>query len=130
MSVFYLFLETQRQKTTQILLIDKKRRVLLDVWGENRTVRSIQTITVLAQPISHVRSAVVLVNNSVLCDIIDAGEHRDAICAGAVFAVEQAELVVRQLLLFRHDVLGELQKRILISPQQLSDRDLNEWLDL
>lgn len=44
--------------------------------------------------------------------------------------VHEAELLVRQLLLLRHHVLGELEQRVFVAPKQLSDRHLHERLDL
>lgn len=44
--------------------------------------------------------------------------------------VEKAKLLIWQLLLLGHHVLCQLEKRILVTPQQLAHADLHEWFDL
>lgn len=101
-----------------------------DVRGENGAVSAVEAVALLLGPVWQVCSSVVLVNDAELGNIIDTCEHSDAICRGRVLSVHKSELVIGQLLFLGHDVLGELQQRILVSPEQLPNGNFHEWLNL
>lgn len=75
-------------------------------------------------------ASIELINDAVLRDIIHAGLDGNAIRGGAIFAVEQTKFLIGKLLFLGHHILGQLQQRILITPEQLTHRDLYEGFDL
>ena len=48
----------------------------------------------------------------------------------ATYPVHKSELLIGELLLLGDHVLGELEERVLVPPEQLSDGHLDEGLDL
>lgn len=126
----HLLLEAQRQQAAQVLVVDVQRAVGRDVRGEDGAVGAVEAVALLLGPVRQVRPAVVLVDNAELGNVLDAGEDGDAVRRGGVLAVHQAKLFVGQLLLLGHHVLGQLEEWILVAPEELADRHLDEWLDL
>lgn len=125
----HLLLEAQGQQATQVLVVDVQRAIGGDVRWEDGAVGSIQAVALLLAPVRQMGASIVLVNDAELGNVVDACEHGDAVGGRRVLAIHESELIVGQLLFLRHDVLGQFQKRILVTPEQLADRHLNEWLD-
>lgn len=126
----HLLLEAQWQQATQVLVVDVQRAIGGDVRREDGSVGSIQAVALLLAPVRQMSASIVLVNDAELGNVVDAREDGDTVRGCRVLAVHESELIVGQLLLLRHDVLGQFQQRVLVSPEQLTDRHLYERLDL
>lgn len=125
-----MYLVDQRQRPAEILLEDLQYHILGDVWREYTAVGAHHGVAFLRGPMAQAILTVPPVHHSELGDVMFAREYRVQVRHGGVFAVQQAELIVRQLLLLGHHVLGQFQQRILVAPEQLADRHFDEWLDL
>lgn len=130
MANFYLFLIGQWQKTAQVFVVNVECCVLLNMRGEDWPIWSVQSVAVFSQPVGHVGSSVVLIDDTVLSDVINSGEHCNAIRTCGVLTVEQTELVIRKFLFLRNNILGQFQEWIFITPEKLTNGHFNEGFDL
>lgn len=81
----HLFVENERKQPTEILIVHVHRRVFGHVRREDRTVRTVETVALVGLVVGHVRHAVELVDEAVLCDVRAAREHRHRVFGRAVF---------------------------------------------
>lgn len=56
--------------------------------------------------------------------------HHHHHCDQSTYIVHESKFFVRQLLLLGHDVLGQLQQGILVTPEQLPHGNFHEGFDL
>lgn len=120
-------LEFQRQRPAQIFVEDLEHRVLVYMWWKDAAIAARHAVTLGGRPVSQAAFSVPIVEVAVFCDVPDATEQRQIVFAGAVFAVEKSELLVRQFLIGGHHVFGQFEQRILVTPEKLTNRDLHEW---
>lgn len=109
-------LEFQRQRSAQIFVEDLEHCVLFDVWWKDAAIAACHAITLWSRPVSQALLSVPIVEVAIFCDVSNAAKQREIVFTGAVFAVEKSELLVRQFLIGGHNVFGQFEQRILVTP--------------
>lgn len=70
----FLF-EWQWQQAAQIFVVQMQCGIFGDVWRENGTVSAVQMVAGWRWPMWQIFDAIIFVNNTKLCDIIDARKN-------------------------------------------------------
>lgn len=120
----------QWQRPAEVLLEDLEYGLPRDVGREDAAVGGRDGVALRRGPVAESILAVPPVHYTELGDVTGAREYRVQIRHGGVLAVQQTKLIVRQSLVLGHDILGQLQQRVVVAPEQLTDRHLDERLDL
>jgi hypothetical protein len=73
------------KEPTEILVIHIEGCVVCDVWGEDRTITAIQSVTFLRLPVKQMCVSIKLVYQAKLFDIMASGEHCDIVSRCTIF---------------------------------------------
>jgi hypothetical protein len=123
------------------------RGVLGHVGRKYGPIRPHQTVTLVGGVMGQMRLSVELVDQAVPGDVRRPREQRHGVLRRPVFlklsvslvppcqltsthVVHQPELLVGKFLFFGHHVLGQLEERILVAPEELPHGHFDERLDL